>query len=73
MEKMRHEFAWLKSHIERLERLRSRSWPQIQLLLGQGEYGRSLLRATESFMICCVFVNVQLHEYRVRVVVGTLP
>ncbi|XP_047063095.1 protein VASCULAR ASSOCIATED DEATH 1, chloroplastic isoform X1 [Lolium rigidum] len=25
MEKMRHEFAWLKSHIERLERLRSRS------------------------------------------------
>ncbi|CAM0905892.1 unnamed protein product [Alopecurus aequalis] len=25
MEKMRHEFAWLKSHIERLERLRSSS------------------------------------------------
>jgi hypothetical protein len=43
------------------------------ITLGQGEYGRSLLRATESFMICCVFVNVQLHEYRVRVVVGTLP
>ncbi|XP_010238210.1 protein VASCULAR ASSOCIATED DEATH 1, chloroplastic [Brachypodium distachyon] len=25
MEKMRHEFAWLKSHLERLEKLRSRS------------------------------------------------